>query len=218
MRGYIIKVNKSVYRWHKMSGYKKHWEFRAAWNSHQIPELHQSWWQSLSEPLAPLPSLCPFSTSVATGWQAGWDDVGLFFPQTLPPHAHGFPKHIHDLVPAPQLLQLSKTTTGCDFSQTKDFSSVWPLSVLILSTPRSGCSVNMELRVTSWSACPVGCTSIFCSAGNSPKAHRILSLFILISFRFPPLPHRFWPLQKIMCSWVDSRRQREREQALLLTL
>lgn len=195
-----------------MSTYKKHWEFRAAWNSHQIPELYQSWWQRLSEPLAPLPSLCPFSTAVATGWQAVWDDASLSFPQTLPPHAHGFPKHIHDLLPAPQLLQLLETTTGRDFLHSRDFSSVWPPSVLIPSTSRSGCCVNTELRVTSWSAHPARCTSIFCSAGNTPKAHRILSLFIffLFSFLLSPLLHRSWPLEKIMGSWVDSRRQRER--------
>lgn len=123
-----------------------------------------------------------------TGWQAEWGDVVLFLLQVLSPHAHSSPKHIHDLVPAPQLLQLLKTTTGHDFLHTRDFSFVWPLGVLILSTARSGCSVNMELRVTSSSARPVGCTSTFCSAGNSPKAHRILSLFIFslfISF-FPP--------------------------------
>lgn len=64
-----------------------------------------------------------------------------------------------------------------------------PPSVLIPSTPRSGCCVNTELRVTSWSAHPAGCTGTFCSAGNSPKAHRILSLFIFLLFSFLLPPH-----------------------------
>lgn len=190
MKGYVIKVNKLVYQRHKMSGYKKHWEFRSAWNSHQIPELHQSWWQSLSEPSAPLPGLVPSAPQWPNGDKQGEMVLVYFSLRLCLPHSHGSPKHIPDLLPTLQLLQLLETTTGRDFSHSRDFSSVWPPGVPIPSTPRSGCCVNKELGVTSSSAHPAGCTSTFCSAGNSPKAHRILSLFIFPRFipSSPPPP------------------------------
>lgn len=85
-----------------------------------------------------------------------------------------------------QLRSNFKTTTGNNVSQTRDFNSVWTsgsFSVPILSTPHPG---NTDLRVTSSSTCPAGCTSTFYIAGNSFEVHRILFLFIFSFFFLPP--------------------------------
>lgn len=167
-----------------MSRYKKHWGFRTAGNSHQTPKLHQSWWQSLSEPLVPPPSLCHFRSQWPQGDKQGGVMV-LYFPLRLCLHTHTV--LLSTSMIWSQLLQLLKTTTGRDFLRSRAFSPVWPLSVLIPSAPRPGCCVNMELRSHPDLHIQWGARALSAVQGTVPKHTGFYPyLFFLFSFLLPP--------------------------------
>lgn len=167
-----------------MSRYKKHWGFRAAWNSHQIPKLHQSWWQSLSEPLVPLPSLCHFRSQWPQGDKQGGVML-LFLPQTLSPHSHGSPEHIHDLAPASAAFKNNNRTW---FPTQQSFQPCL--------TPRCPHSQH----TTTWVLCKHGagahiliCTSsgvhehfLQCREQSQSTQGFILIYFFSFHFFFPP--------------------------------